>query len=75
MQMFINEVFIFMDTKDNLIKVQKEYISLLEKECSRLGGLMIVRPYLRPKQEDIDLGQNLRDRISELENELSNSVS
>ena len=64
-----------MNTKDNLIKVQKEYIKLLEKECSRLGTQMVIRPYLKPKQEDIDLGQQLRDRIIDLENEISNGLS
>lgn len=58
--------------KDDLIKALEEYIELLEKECSRLDTQMIVRPYLAPSEEDIELGQELRNKISELKNRLNN---
>ena len=58
--------------KNDLIKAQREYIQLLDKECSRLGSIFFVKPYLQPKQKDIDLGKQMRERICELENKLVN---
>lgn len=61
--------------KDDLIKTLEEYIKLLDKECSRLGTQMIVRPYLAPSEEDVELGKQLRDKISELKNKLNNEFN
>mgnify|MGYP007026277213 CR=1 FL=1 len=49
--------------KAETIKLQDEYIKLLETECARMGSFFVTRPYMAASKKDIDKGQELRDKI------------
>lgn len=49
-----------------LIENQEEYISLLGRECDRFANEFIARPHLQTKEEDVQLGKELREKIEKL---------
>lgn len=54
-----------------LIEIQKEYIALLEKECHRLGSILIAHTTLNPPPEDVAKGLELRNKIRDLTENLN----
>ena len=56
------------NTLESLVVVQKQYIDLLSRTLNIFSSYMAVHPHApRSSDEDIVLGQKLRDMIIELE--------
>lgn len=62
----INEFLTKYNKLIELVNEQDKYIDLLGRECERFVTEFIARPHLQTKEEDIQLGNELRENIEKL---------
>ena len=62
----INEFLTKYNKLIELVNEQDKYIDLLGKECQRFATEFIARPHLQTSEEDVQLGNELRENIEKL---------